>query len=128
MGLESKLVSTYNGKGEEIPDPKPVALPVGFTRPLPLADRIRRLVQNELVQRELSDAGVESFDEADDFDVPEDPVDGSPYEENFDPLYTVAREQELRSGFVQERPAAAKVKAAETIAKHRKPAEPAKGA
>lgn len=100
--------STYNDKGEEIPDPRPVALPVGITTPVPLGDRIRQLVLNEIVKRDLHAAGIETFDEADDFDVPDEPIDRmTPFEETFDPLHTTAREQELRAGFVEERPAAA---------------------
>lgn len=111
-------MSGYNERGEEIPDSRPMALPVGFKRPLPLGQRIRALVQQELLNRELGDKGIETFEEADDFDVPDDPADPcTPFEENFDPDHTTAREQEIRSGAVQDRSAERKAKAKEVIAK-----------
>lgn len=72
----------FNARGEEIPDPTPMAIPAGIRRPEPLNDIIRRLIQTELSQ--LADAqGFETEEEADDFDV-EDPYDEeemlSPYE------------------------------------------------
>lgn len=122
-------LSGYNAVGEEIPDSKPTALNINFTRPRPLGERIRQLVHNELLARELNDREVETFDEADDFNVPDDPPDpATPFEESFDPLHTTSREQEIRSGFVQERPKgqadAAKAKAREIIDKHRKAPPP----
>lgn len=102
--LENKLCS-YNSKGEEIPDPTPVALPVGFERPVPLGERIRALVHSEVLRRGLEEVEAETFDDADDFDIPDDPIDPStPYEESFDPSRpgAIAREQELRAGAVQD--------------------------
>lgn len=110
-------LSSYNTRGEEIPDPKPSGLHLSFKRPLPLGERIRKLVQNELLARELDEAGVETFEDADDFDVPEDPIDPTPYEETFDPDHTTCREQELRAGFVEERPRERIAKAKEVILK-----------
>lgn len=112
---QTKL-STYNSKGEELPDSRPIALPVGLERPIPLGERIRKLVNDEVLKRELYEKEVEDFEEADDFDVPDDPTDSSPYEENFDPLHTTAREQEIRAGFVAQRKAERIQKAKEIIA------------
>lgn len=116
-------LSGYNERGEEVPDPKPIALNVNFVRPVPLGERIRSLVHNELLARELKANEVETFEEADDFNVADDPVDPTtPFEETFDPLHTTAREQEVRAGFVEERPRAkvdaAKAKIDEIIVKH----------
>lgn len=110
-------LSSYNTRGEEIPDPKPTGLHVNFKRPLPLGERIRKLVQSELLARELDATGVETFEDADDFDTPDDPTDSTPYEESFDPDFTTCREQELRAGFVEERPADRIAKAKEVILK-----------
>lgn len=65
----------------EYPDPTPCAMPLGCERPEPLADMIRRLVRNEW-SAQAAEAGEETFDEANDFEVDEDPDTGlfSPYE------------------------------------------------
>lgn len=67
------------------PETHRVAVPVGFQRPPTLAEQVARLV----VSREMSNAaaqrGLESFEEADDFDIPDDPIDPTtPYEASFD--------------------------------------------
>lgn len=61
----------HNKKNEEIPDDMPVALPVGYGHPEPLEAMIARLVHNQLAQSELHKAGAESFEEQDDFDIPD---------------------------------------------------------
>lgn len=73
--------------GQEKPDPLPVAPPIGY-RPQPsMFDEVRRMVASERLRLEAEAAGFESFDEADDFDIPDDPVDPStPYEAVFDPV------------------------------------------
>lgn len=53
-------------------DPDPVAVPI--SRPLPLAEELRRLVRVELSRR-AADDGEESFEEADDFDEDDDELE-----------------------------------------------------
>lgn len=123
----------YNKRGEEIPDSTPVALPVGFTRPKTLQQTMRELLRNEEFLRAQEAAEVESFDEADDFDVGEqDPLDGTPYEDCFDPDRpgAIAREQELRAGYVEDIRPEKKAHAKEVIERHKKKppeGEPPKG-
>lgn len=75
-------MAIYNELGQEVPDPVPVAVPAGWTRPEPLADLIRRMVRTEF-SRAAAEEGEESFEEADDFDVEdEDPDPLSAYEIN----------------------------------------------
>lgn len=92
MWTDPKTGEIYNSRprldshGHEVPDPTPVAVPSGFRRPETLAETVARLVR-----REVSDAaeaqGFESFEEADDFEVDDDPQDpGTPYETFFDPI------------------------------------------
>lgn len=70
----------------EHPDPTPMAVPAGFKRPLTLAEQVRRLVRSERFQQEMERQGFETFEEADDFDIEDDPVDPStPFEPFFDP-------------------------------------------
>lgn len=76
--------------GKEVGDPTPVAPPVGLTRELTMADRIQQMVRREVSQRAEA-LGMETLDEANDFDMPDDPLDPStPYEEQFDPVEAAA--------------------------------------
>lgn len=61
-------------------DPTPVEMPLGACRPTPLAELIARAVHQELQNRE--EEGVESWDEANDFEYEgdEELLDMSPYE------------------------------------------------
>lgn len=70
----------------EYPDPVPMAAPVDL-RPAPSG--MRKLVQ-DLIRQELSQFAdsmeMETFEEADDFDIEDDPPDPlTPYEAVFDP-------------------------------------------
>lgn len=97
-------MSTYNEKGEEILDQTPVALPVGYKKQIPLNERIRSMVREE-ASRWAQENGNETFEEADDFNIADDPVDPStPWEEDFDPevKFIGAREAEIRHGQVQD--------------------------
>lgn len=128
---EVPKVSKYNKQGEELLDPRPVAAAIGITRPVPLGERIRQLVQNETLRRELNEAGVESFDEADDFEIPDDDTFDrtTPYEDRFDPELpgVIARYQEIKAGCVEEIPVERKKKAQECLEKHKKgPEDPVK--
>lgn len=48
-------------------------------------DRVRQLIRHELFRRAIAAEGHETFDEADDFDLPDGEEWVSPYEEKFDP-------------------------------------------
>lgn len=70
----------------ETPDPNPVRMPAGFKRPETLEERIRRLVRSERFNQAMDESGMETFDEANDFDVEDDlPDPATPYEPFFDP-------------------------------------------
>lgn len=77
----------YDEYGREIPDPTPMEIPVEFlSRSKSTAEIFREMIRNERLQAELMQAGYETFEEADDFDIPDDPVDpSSPWENEFDP-------------------------------------------
>lgn len=72
-------------KGREIPDPKPLELPIGFKRPESLAEQVQRLVRNQVSQYAAMH-GEETFEEADDFDIEDDVDPTTPYEVEFDPV------------------------------------------
>lgn len=83
--LERRGYAPYNEKGEQMVDPTPVRLPVGFKNVDSFANRVREIVRGERLRAEAEAMGAETFEEADDFDVPDDPLDPStPYEADFD--------------------------------------------
>lgn len=84
----------HDERGHELPDPTPLAPPVGYNPQPSLAETIRRMVRSEKLAMEAEAAGMETFEEADDFDVGDDYDPTSPYEEVFDP--TPARELKKR--------------------------------
>lgn len=66
-------MAKYDKEGRcEIPDPTPVELPVGYEHPESLEAMIARMIRYESLRAE--EAGLESFEEADDFDVSDDVV------------------------------------------------------
>ncbi|UOF80224.1 hypothetical protein [Microviridae sp.] len=54
------------------PDPTPIELPIGYEAPESLAEMIARMIRAEDYRKMSEAAGVESFDEADDFEMEED--------------------------------------------------------
>lgn len=81
-----EFVLVQDNRGHEVPDPKPLEVPAGFKKPELLADTVRRLVRSEQFQRDLDNAGLETFDDADDFEVDDDFDPSTPYETFFDPV------------------------------------------
>lgn len=73
-------MAIFNEKGQQIPDPTPIEVPLNFKRPLSIQEEIKRFVRSEFSQR-AADQGHETFEEADDF-VVEDELGEfvSPYE------------------------------------------------
>lgn len=68
-----------NERGWEIPDPTPVEVPLHWKRPPTLQDTIRQFIRTEMSQQ-AQDQGAESFEEADDFEMDEEPDPLSAYE------------------------------------------------
>lgn len=86
MERSVKFDQLYGEEAGPVIDGTPMAIPAGFRRPPTLAEQVQRLVRGAL-SRQAEDAGFENFDEANDFDVPDDPVDPTtPFEEYFDPV------------------------------------------
>lgn len=71
----------FDELGREIPDPTPLEMPAGISRPLTIEEQIQRYVRGHL-SRMAADQGQETFEEADDFELAdEDPEDFlTPYE------------------------------------------------
>lgn len=72
-------MAKFNARGHEVLNSKPAAIPLGFKKPLPVTEMVRRMVQRE-ISRKASARGLESFEEADDFTVGDEPELRSPYE------------------------------------------------
>lgn len=64
---------------KEYPDPTPVEIPVHMKRPPTLQEQIQMFVRTELSRR-ADEVGLETFEEADDFDVGDSDDLASPYE------------------------------------------------
>lgn len=64
----------FNDRGEEIPDPTPVEVPLKFRNSVSEHERIMSIVRNEL-SKAVAERGAETFEEADDFDCEEDDAD-----------------------------------------------------
>lgn len=76
----------HDAFGRERLDPTPMAPPVGYNPQPSLMDQIRIAVRQENFRRSVEAAGFETFEEGDDFDVPDDvPDPHTPYEAHFDP-------------------------------------------
>lgn len=87
----------YNDQGEELPDPTPLELPIGFTRPPTLDELVARLVIDPAVQRELQKVDIETEEEANDFTIDDElPDPTSPYQSEDQ---TVTDADEIRNGF-----------------------------
>lgn len=71
--------------GQEVPDPTIIDPPLGYIQQPDLMELMRRMIRSEFSQV-VANTEFETFEEADDFEVDDDPVDySSPYEEYFDP-------------------------------------------
>lgn len=69
--IKGAHASMLDERGHEIPDPTPMALKVGMTRPATLQEQIQRLIKTTLSQQAEAQ-NMESFIEANDFDVTDD--------------------------------------------------------
>lgn len=80
---ERSRKANLDDTGGEILSSVPMQPPVGFRREPSMFDIMRDMIARE--RMELENAGFETPEEADDFDVDDDFDPSSPYEHNFDP-------------------------------------------
>lgn len=73
----------YDELGRYYPDPTPIAPPVGYVRSPTIAEQIRTMVRSEAVRQHADQQGMDTFEEADDFNIGDDYDPTSPWEENF---------------------------------------------
>lgn len=69
------------GKYDEVPrvsveklDPTPLKTKILLDGPIPIELRLRELIQSERMAQYARQQGVETFEEANDFDIPDDPI------------------------------------------------------
>lgn len=74
-------------QGREIPDPRPLEVPIGYKKPETLADQIRRLIRSQQLADLANSQDMDTFEESEDFEIDDEMFDpSSPYEEVFDPV------------------------------------------
>lgn len=71
-----------DGHGHEVVDPEPMAVPAGFKKPETLSQTVARLLRK--ASDEAAEAGGETMEEADDFDIDDEFDPSTPYEMFFD--------------------------------------------
>lgn len=83
--IERQKKRGFVGALQEV-DGTPIAPPIGYVPHVPLHLQIREMVRSEALRQAAESSDLETFEEADDFDIDDDPVDPkSPYENDFDP-------------------------------------------
>lgn len=87
IDLEEAIQAKINdpAKRYEYPDPTPMAPPIGYVKQPSLHDQIRAMIRTEKVRQMVMEAGYETPEEADDFEVGDDYDPSTPYEAYFDP-------------------------------------------
>lgn len=72
--------------GKPILDPVPIAPPIGYKKHPSMVEIVRDMVRSERLAQAAHEAGHESFEEAEDFSVEDDPEQlRSPFENEHDP-------------------------------------------
>lgn len=72
--------------GRQVPDPTPLAPPIGYKKQPSMVEIVREMVRSERLKQEAEASGHESFEDSEDFDVGDDPdLLHSPWENDFDP-------------------------------------------
>lgn len=83
----------FNDAGKFIPDAVPMAPPIGYKRQPSMVEIVRNMVRSEKLAEEARTAGMETFEESEDFDVGDDGEDlRSGFENDFDPPVSEIRE------------------------------------
>lgn len=95
-------------EGAEIPDPTPMEPPINYVKQPSLASQIRDMVRSEALRQAAEAQGYETFEEADDFEIEDEPdLAATPYEAEFEGISAVqARARAAQE--TEERPVAAR--------------------
>jgi len=89
------MAHKHDDQGREIPDQRPITIPVGGYRPESLESMMRRMIR-ETSHRLAEEAGVETLEEASDFEVEDEEFDDvlTEYEEMGSEQYTRGETEE----------------------------------
>jgi len=97
--LEKMLRRGYNPDGSPNMDPVPLAPPIGYKHQPSMVEIVRDMIKSNNLALAAAQGGKETFEEAEDFDIPDDPVQlVSQWENQHDPsleeLLTAGKEIE----------------------------------
>lgn len=82
--FEQSVQSRYlDADGREIPNPVPMQPPVGYRKQPTIAEQMRAMIRQASL--EAAQSGMETEEEANDFDVDDEYDPTSPWEHDFDP-------------------------------------------
>lgn len=101
---EGEMVPIHDSDGRELPDPVPLAPPVGWHAQPSMFEHMREMIRGEALRAYAEAQGDESFEDAQDFDVDDDDFPQSPHEGDFDPLEDLQarRQDNFRRRFIEE--------------------------
>jgi hypothetical protein len=100
MFLKKWLKGRINEKGEEIANGKPLVLPTRLNRPLSLQEQMQRVMLH--MSQQAASQGLETEEEADDFEVGDEKEFVSPYEFK-EMVQEVPLDQEKPAGLIEEK-------------------------
>lgn len=83
--LAKLLRKGLNEDGSPMLDPVPMAPPIGYRKQPSMVEIVRDMVRSERLRVAATEAGAETFEESEDFDVPDEFEAHSEYENDFDP-------------------------------------------
>lgn len=95
---DGEITFALDERGHELPDPVPMAPPVGYRRQPSMFEVVRDMVKSERLRAETEAAGFESFEDADDFVIGDDYDPHSPYEAQFEGLPIAELRKRQRDG------------------------------
>lgn len=78
--MKKPRTAYLNDKGQEVVDSTPLEIPLGMKRPPTMQEQIQRILAGERAQRYMQEHDLETPEEADDFDIDDDPEPVSQYE------------------------------------------------
>lgn len=91
--LEKMLAKSKAPDGSEVLDPTPMAPPIGYVKQPSMVEIVRNMVRSEKLALAAAEAGMETFEESEDFDVGDEAEDLlSGFENEFDPPISEVRE------------------------------------
>lgn len=89
FGSHKKSPLCHNKQGGETPDPTPLSVTVGLKKPPTIQEMIKKYMAAASLDASMK--GLDSFEEADDFDCDDDFDPTSPYEHDFDQIMDKGR-------------------------------------